>query len=56
MGLYIAGALIYLGLLDIRYKELIEYATILAVTLFFATFVLDFKKHYLGVQIAEWGL
>lgn len=56
LGLFVVGVLIYFGRVSISYKDVLEYATIINVVLYFATFVLDFKKKYMGVDINDWGV
>lgn len=53
--LFVIGVLIYAGQVSIGYKEILEYAMIITVVLYFATFTLDFKKKYMGVEINEYS-
>ena len=52
-ALFGAGMMIYLRVIDIKHKELVEYLTVLAVVLYFATYMVDFKKKFLGVEVEE---
>ena len=45
-----AGMLIYLGQIDIIYKNIIEYCVVVSTYLFYCTFVLDFKHEKMEVD------
>lgn len=49
--MFALGALIYWGHLSIDWRDGYEYLLILNVVGYFATFSLDFKKKYMGVDI-----
>ena len=46
---FIGGVLIYSGYLDINYKPLIEYTSVISCSLFFWTFSIDFSKFKMDV-------
>lgn len=44
------GAMIYGGYVDIEYKVIVEYTTVISAVLFFWTFSIDFKKFKMDVE------
>lgn len=47
---FVAGVLVYSGYLDIDYKPLIEYTSVISCSLFFWSFSIDFKKFKMDVE------
>jgi hypothetical protein len=46
----LVGALIYLGYVDIHFKVIVEYTTVISAILFFWSFSIDFKKFKMDVE------
>lgn len=47
---FIMGVLIYSGMLDIEYKPLVEYTSVISASLFFWSFSIDFKSFKMDVE------
>jgi hypothetical protein len=47
---FIMGVLIYSGILDIGYKPLVEYTSVISASLFFWSFSIDFKSFKMDVE------
>lgn len=54
LGLFIFGILLYSGNVSIKYQDILPYPIIITIVLYFFTFVLDFKKKYMGVDVSDW--
>jgi hypothetical protein len=50
LGGVVLGLLIYLGEVDLKHKPLVEYTTVIATSLFFWSFSLDFKNFTMDVE------
>ena len=47
---FVSGVLMYSGYLDVNYKPIVEYASVISCSLFFWSFTIEFKKFKMDVE------